>query len=52
MSHLTARREIRELIAALRLPIAASAIGRAEPRPAPVAASADPVVSETTAAAS
>jgi chromosome partitioning protein len=52
MSHLTARREIRELIAALRLPIAASAIGRAEPRPAPAAASADPVVSETTAAAS
>jgi chromosome partitioning protein len=40
MSHLSARREIRELIAALRLPVSRAAIGRPEAPPAALAAPA------------
>ena len=43
MSHLSARREIRELIASLRLPVPAAAIGRPEALPAvPAEPSASP----------
>jgi chromosome partitioning protein len=52
MSHLSARREIRELIASLRLPIAAAAIGRPEPPAAAVAPAATAPASAAAAVAS